>query len=305
MKIITLTLSCAFDIHCTADKLEINRENLASIISYDAGGKGINISRALTKFGIENTAVAILGEENGDSFKKSLEGEGINLYPIWDKGRIRENITVHTDDGKETRLSFRGSPASGEAFGKASALLKELCGRDTVLTLTGRVPDGIEMCEVKSMIVELQARGVKVIIDSRSFTLSDLIETKPYLIKPNEEEIEAYMGREINNPEEATSAARELHSKGIENVMISLGSDGAVLVSDDGVYHRKAPKIIPVSTIGAGDSMIAGFLAGLALGEDIPTSLRRSAAFGSAACLTPGTNPPIPDDVQRLMSEME
>ena len=91
MKIVTLTLSCAFDIHCTADKLTVNHENLASIVSCDAGGKGINISRALTKFGVENTAGAVLGDENGDSFERALKNEGITLYPIWDKGRIREN----------------------------------------------------------------------------------------------------------------------------------------------------------------------------------------------------------------------
>ena len=198
MNIVTLTLSCAFDIHCTADKLTLNHENLASIISSDAGGKGVNISRALTKFGTKNTAVAVLGEDNGDSFERALKNEGITLYPIWDKGRIRENITVHTDDGRETRLSFRGSPVSKDVFSKVTKTLHSLCNSETLLTVTGRVPDGIEIGEVKALIKELSKNGVKVVIDSRSFTLADLIDTKPYLIKPNEEEIDAYI-EELND----------------------------------------------------------------------------------------------------------
>ena len=304
MKIVTLTLSCAFDIHCTADKLTVNHENLASIVSCDAGGKGVNISRALTKFGVENTAVAVLGEENGDSFERALKNEGMALYPIWDKGRIRENITVHTDDGRETRLSFRGSSASEGVFSKVTDALRTLCDSETLLTVTGRVPDGIELDSVKALIKELADKGVKVVIDSRSFTLSDLVEAKPYLIKPNEEEIETYMGRHIGNADEAVLAAAELHALGIENVMISLGGEGAVIVSRDGTYYQKAPDIVPVSTIGAGDSSIAGFLMGLSIGEGIGGALKRAVAFGSGACLTPGTNPPTPDDVYVLMKEM-
>ena len=305
MKIVTLTLSCAFDIHCAADKLTLNHENLASIISSDAGGKGVNISRALTKFGIENTAVAVLGEENGDSFERALKNEGMLLYPIWDKGRIRENITVHTADGRETRLSFRGSPASKDVFPKVSETLHDLCDSETLLTVTGRVTDGIEIDEVKALIKELAKNGVKVVIDSRSFALSDLIDVKPYLIKPNEEEIEAYMGRSVKGRDEAIAAAAELHTFGIENVMISLGGEGAVIVSRDGTYYQKAPEITPISTIGAGDSSIAGFIMGLSLGEGIEGALKRAVAFGSGACLTAGTNPPLPDDVDRLLKEME
>ena len=305
MKIVTLTLSCAFDIHCVAKNLVVDHENLASIISCDAGGKGVNISRALCRFGVENTAVAVLGEENGDSFAKALYKEGINLLAINDKGRIRENITVHTENGRETRLSFRGSSASAGLLERVENVLLELCDNETLLTVTGRVPDGIALCDLKALIVRLCAIGVKVVIDSRSFALSDLIDVKPYLIKPNEEEIEAYMGRSVKGRDEAIAAAAELHTFGIENVMISLGGEGAVIVSRDGTYYQKAPEITPISTIGAGDSSIAGFIMGLLLGEGIEGALKRAVAFGSGACLTAGTNPPLPDDVDRLLKEME
>ncbi len=301
MKIVTLTLSSAFDIHCNAERIEVNHENLATITDYDAGGKGVNISRALSSFGTESEAVVVLGEENGDSFARALASDGISYHPIWEKGRIRENITIHTADGNETRISFKGTSASADLLTRVENTTDNLASRGTILTLTGRVPDGVSLSDVKSYVKRLSERGVKVVIDSRSFTLDDLIETRPFLIKPNEEEIAAYMGRAVQTPEAAAEAGRELCNAGIENVMISLGAKGAVLVTRDATYHAPAPKIKPISTIGAGDSSIAGFLHALAGGMEFEAALRVAVAFGSAACLTPGTRPPKVADVEKFL----
>ncbi len=303
MKIITLTLSPAFDIHCSGERFTVNHENIATVTDNDAGGKGINISKALTAFGIENTAVAVLGEENGDSFTRAVKADGIELLAIVDKGRIRENITVHTADGKETRLSFTGTPISEDILDKVEAEIKKIITDDTVLTVTGRIPNGIAISDVKDMIKRFNSVGVKTVIDSKSFSLFDLIEVSPYLIKPNEEEIVAYMNRAINSVKDATEAALELYAKGIKNVMVSLGENGAIIASKDGVYHAKAPNITPVSTIGAGDSSIAGFIMGIALSESTEDALKRAVSFGTAACMTSGTRPPRACDVERLIKE--
>ena len=305
MKIITLTLSPAFDIHCSGDELIVNHENIATVTDNDAGGKGINISRALTVFGIKNTAVAILGEENGDSFARAVRADGIDLLVIPDKGRIRENITLHTKDGKETRLSFTGTGTSDGVFDMVKEKISEIADENTVLTVTGRVPDGISIASVKEMIKDLKKRGVRIVVDSRSFTIADLIEVSPYLIKPNEEEIVTYVQKKVSGVADAISAARDLYNKGIENVMVSLGALGAVIVSQSGIYHAKAPSIAAVSTIGAGDSSIAGFIMGMALGEDAEHCLRRAVAFGTGACMTAGTKPPRKSDVLDLIEKIE
>ena len=138
-------------------------------------------------------------------------------------------------------------------------------------------------------------------IDSRSFSLDDLRELRPFLIKPNQEEISEYLCREIDSFDEISEAAMALHSDGIENVMISLGGDGAMLACDEGVFVATPPRIDALSTIGAGDSAIAGFLAASKSGKSAPECLCNAVSFGSAACLTEGTKPPRPKDISDLL----
>ena len=300
MKVITLTLSPAFDVHCHIAEFKTERENLATVTSRDAGGKGINISRALSKNGIDNVAVAVLGKENANEFCDLALSEGIALRTVEVDGRIRENITVHTDSAAETRISFAGFGANDSLLARVSCEIEGLLEEDCVVTLTGRIPEGISFACVKSFAARLAARGVKLVIDSKSFSLEDLIECKPYLIKPNEEEISEYFGIEIKTVDEAAKAAKKLHLAGIENAMITLGGQGAVLASRGGVLFASAPTVEVRSTIGAGDSTVAGFLAACAQGLSLQDTLRLSVAYGSAACMTEGTQAPAPCDVARL-----
>lgn len=304
MKIITLTLSPAIDIHCETDRFATEHENFAKIISRDAGGKGVNVSRALLSCGIANTAIVAVGEENGDSFLSLLAADQINCEAIWTNGLIRENITVHTKGTKETRLSFDGFAGDNRLIDEVDALLNEIAESGDIVTLTGSVPSGIDIDRVKNFVAGMKAKGIKVVIDSRSFKPSDIAECAPFLIKPNEEEIVAYVGKEITDTGEAAEAAKDIFEKGIENVMISLGSRGAVLACPDGLFFANAPKIKALSTIGAGDSSIAGFLAAYEDGKSAEDCLKSAVAFGSAACMTEGTKPPRKDDIERLIGEI-
>lgn len=298
MKIITLTLSPAFDVHCRADALELYHENLATVTSRDAGGKGINISRALTANGVENTALVVLGEENAADFRRALAADKLCVREIVVAGRIRENITVHTDDLPETRISFTGFEADATLLSRVEEALS--VDGETVITLTGRLPHGVEIKDVKSLLHRFQSAGARIVIDSRSFALADLVEARPWLIKPNEEEISAYLGRTVKSLEDALSAAQKLFDVGIANVMISMGEKGACLACADGQFIATPPRIAAVSTIGAGDSAIAGFLAATNARVDAADALRTAVAYGSAACLTEGTRPPRAGDVVQI-----
>lgn len=300
MKIITITLSPAFDLHCFCENFKPFLENLCEINSYDAGGKGINISRALTVNGIKNTAYTILGEENADSFLKALKSEDINCKYITAKGRIRENITLHTTSNPETRISFSGFSLDKTLFNRFEKLLLEENINDTVVTFTGRIPDGINKVIVKEFLLKIKDKGAKLVIDSKSFDTSDLIELKPYLIKPNDEEISLYSNIFVNDLNSALKAAKELKILCAENVIISLGDKGAVLCCDDGEFAAVPPKTDVKSTVGAGDSMIAGFIAALAKQYEYGEALRLSVAFGTAACTTIGTKPPTSDSIDKL-----
>ena len=301
MKIITLTLNPAFDIHCYAENFQPFHENLAKITAYEAGGKGVNISRALTVNGVENTALVVLGDENGESFRKSLAADGMTFNEIAVKGRIRENITIHTNNAPETRISFSGFDADDSLLERVETSLAVMFDRDDILTFTGRVPEGVSIRAVKEMLERLRQRGVKIVLDSRSFNKEDLIQCRPWLIKPNEEEIGMYTDVNVTDFESAKKAAEALRSKGIENVMISLGAKGAILCCADGCFVACAPEINVVSTIGAGDSSIAGFAAAAKSGASYADMLRMAVCYGSAACMTEGTRPPIDKDVEMLM----
>lgn len=305
MKIVTLTLNPAFDIHCYAENFQPFHENLAQVTANEAGGKGVNISRALTVNGVENTALVVLGEENGDSFRRALKNDDIPFHEIAVAGRIRENITLHTNNAPETRISFAGFNTNDTLIDRVESELNDLLDDDCILTFTGRNPEGVSIQRVKSMLENLRDRGVKIVLDSRSFGKQDMIEVRPWLIKPNEEEIGMYTDIDVQDFETAKQAAEALRATGIENVMISLGSKGAMLCCESGCYMVPAPKIDALSTIGAGDSSIGGFCAAAKAGLDYPDMLRYAVAYGSSACMTEGTRPPKAEDVKNLLGKLE
>ena len=302
MRIYTLTLNPAYDIHATTAHFLPCKENLAAVTSRDAGGKGVNISRALHSGGTENTAVIVLGKENGGEFKESLASFGLNCLYFEKEGRIRENLTLHCETTGETRISFAGFAVDERILDEVETAME--VDEETFVTYTGRTPTGIPGESVKAFLKRLQAKGAKVVIDSKSFTLEDLFALRPWLIKPNQEEIAEYFGCEIRNLEEAAEKAKLLHGKGIANAMISLGGDGALLACKEGVFTVHAPKIRPVSTIGAGDSSIAGFLAAAAEGKSAADCLKTAVAYGTAACLTAGTLPPRREDIHSILSRL-
>lgn len=306
-KIITLTLSPAFDVHCYCKDFEPYHENLATITSREAGGKGVNISRALKKNGVDSLAVIALGDENAADFEGMLRVDGITYQTVLRSGRIRENMTLHTEGAPETRISFSGFSADVSLLSDAEAILDGYFadGDAPIVTFTGRVPDGIPMDAVKAFLSRLSKRGARIVIDSKSFTVGDILALSPYLIKPNEEEIGAYAEKAVENEADAAQVALSLRERGIENVMISLGSRGALLACRDGVLFARPPKIEALSTIGAGDSSIAGFLSALVGGEEnFEKCLTTAVAYGTAACLTAGTLPPERDDVERILPQV-
>lgn len=302
MKIITLTLSPAFDMHCHADALRLDHENLIHLDLCQAGGKGVNISRALAKNGTENLALLVLGEENAHSFLKNLAQDGVSWDAITVPGRIRENITIHVANAPETRLSFPGFPVTEDLLEQVSQKLLSRVDGNTVITMTGRVPEGMGVEAVMELLRRAAERGARIVVDSRSFTLDHLKALKPWLIKPNQEEISAYLGREVKTLEETLREARALQEAGIENVMISMGGDGALLVCPQGAFTATPPAVEVRSTIGAGDSAIAGFLS--CPDPDPKKRLTQAVAYGTAACMTEGTLPPTPEDIEAILPKI-
>ena len=299
MRIITLTLNPAFDTHCITENFRLGHESFFEILSKDAGGKGINISRALNAVNVDNTAIVVVGKDNGEEYCTKLGNGGVKYNPLFVDGRIRENIILYDKTDTETRVSFNGFKVDKGLFAEVVKVIGEI-GDDTIITLTGSNPKGVNVAEVKEFVKELKAKGAKVVIDNRSFTLSDILETKPFLIKPNKDEISGYVGRDIKTIDEMLSVAKDIRTKGVENVLISSGGDGAVLACEEGEFSVIPPKITAVSTIGAGDSMIAGFIYAFIDGKTKSDCLKYAVSFGTAACKQKGTLPPDIKDIQNI-----
>ncbi len=304
MNVITLTLSPAFDMHCYTENFAAESENLVRVTSRCAGGKGVNISRALRAGGVQSTALAVLGEDNARAFAAELSRDGIALCALSVPGRIRENITVHTKSGTETRISFPAPSVGADLLDRVLDALDGELTDDTVLTLTGRIPDGVDTDAVMQFLEKVTLRGVRTVIDSKSFTLAQLVQARPWLIKPNGQEISDYLSRTVSDFDQVADAARALHASGIANVLVSLGDKGAMLACDAGVFVAVPPAITPLSTIGAGDSTVAGFLCATADGADAKECLARAVAFGTAACLTEGTLPPRAEDIAGMLEQI-
>lgn len=303
MKVITLTLNPAFDVHAVAPSFAIYEETIADIAETDSGGKGINLSRALTGNGVANTAVVVLGEENQDSFLRGLAPFHLTIVPISVPGRIRENITIHPEGDRETRLSFSGFSVDPSLIRDIEKAVGKI-DSDTIITITGSNPKGLRLPDMKDLIAKWQGNGAKVVIDSRSFSPDDLLSCKPWLIKPNAPELSSYVHKDSLSIEEVRTIATDLHEKGISNVLVTLGGDGALLVNDEGTFRVALPKVDVRSTIGAGDSTIAGFISGFIKGFRSPDILRMAVSFGSAKCMREGTLPPLPEDVKKLFDQV-
>jgi len=304
-RIITITLSPAFDIHYYVERFQLGKENYSSKRIVDAGGKGINISRALLAHGMASLSIVAMGENNAAEFKAMLDAERLEYLEFLCPGSIRHNITIHPEDGPETRLMQEGFYLGLTTLWDIEEAITPHLGPGTLVAFSGRVPRGVPMGVLKPFLCTLKKNGALLALDSSGLAIEDLAEIKPWLIKPNEQEVEALFGRGIRTEDEVLSFAQELHQLGVENVLISLGERGLVYAGSELRCHLRVPKITPVSTIGAGDSTLAGYMFAYVQGWDKIEILKTAAAFGTAACLTPGTQPPQPEVVARVKAEIE
>ena len=287
--IITLTLNPAYDVHGQLDEFTPEKENLVQEITRQIGGKGINTSRALTENGIKNHAFVLLGNENAEPFLTDLTRFLPDCRTFLTEGRIRENITLHPKNQKETRISFRGFTCSEEILLK----IEDDIPQNATLVFSGSLPPGIMPEVAEAFLLRQKDKGCRLVVDSKSISPAAVRRIRPWLIKPNAEEAEALFGNA-----DWETAALALHREGVENVLVSLGEKGAFLATEGHIFKASAPAILPLSTIGAGDSMIAGFLACNGTPEE---RLKTAVAYGSAACLTEGTTPPTPDLIQQFL----
>ena len=299
MNIITVTLNPAYDIHCTVTDFVPFAENYAEAVSRSCGGKGINISKMLNELSVSNEACIVLGRENAAYFEEYLKNyRGKKFYT---NGAIRENITVHSPGKKETRISADSFSVSPKLFSEVSDYILSRSGSGAIVAFSGRLPRGVEKNAVLKFFERLQNSGALLSLDSNSFSAEELIRLKPWFIKPNEQEL-ASLWR-ISSPEDELRCAERLHKSGIANVMLSLGERGCVFSGGGKLLRIEVPQVSVKSTIGAGDSAVAGFIGAYSRGALLSECARFAAACGTAACTESGTDIPNRETVYKIYGE--
>jgi len=262
----------------------------------DAGGKGVNVARALAANGHKARAVLPSGGAEGAQLAALIAMEGIEAVSVPIAAPVRANVSVVEPDGTVTKLNEPGpalSPDEVEALVSATVT----AARDASWVVgCGSLPPGIPDDFYARLVRLLRDAGVPVAVDTSGPALVAVLTAQPVLVKPNAEELAEAAGRPVATLGDAIEAAQELRRRGAGAVVASLGADGAVLVDEGGAVHGEAPVARARSTVGAGDAMLAGFLAAGGAGRD---ALAEALAWGAAATSLPGSRMPTPADLDR------
>ncbi len=283
--IYTVTLNPSIDYVIKLDHLKTGQINRVNSENVYPGGKGINVSRILKTLGDDNIATGFVSNFTGDFIKNSLSEMNIKSDFIQlDNGFTRINVKIKSDE--ETEINGGGPEISdeklGELFDKLS-FLKE----DDILVLAGSIPSTLKEDLYEKIMNHVKEHNVKVVVDATKNLLLNVLKYNPFLIKPNNHELEEMFNVKLKDESDIITYAKKLQDMGARNVLISRGKDGALLITEDKeVYVSNTPKGDVINSVGAGDSMVAGFISGYLKHNSYKEALKLGAASGSATAFS-------------------
>ncbi len=305
--IYTVTLNPALDKTVEIPSLTVDSVNRITSMRTDPGGKGINVSKVIKKLGSESVATGILGGDTGRAISGALEVMGIGTGFWFVEGETRTNLKVvdpvnHTN----TDLNEPGLTVSKEILeGLLQELILRINGGDIVV-LSGSLPKGAPKDTYGAWVGACKKAGAKVILDVDGELLKAGIEAAPYLIKPNNHELCALLGKELETVEELEEAARSLMERyGIEKIVVSMGGEGALYVTGEGSVYAKGLKVPVGSTVGAGDSVVAALAVAEEAGKGLEDTVRLSMASGAANVMCSGTQAAEYETIAGLIPKVE
>lgn len=284
--IYTVTFNSALDYVLHLDNLvvgAINRTKTEQIVN---GGKGINVSTVLKNLGVDNTALGFCAGFTGEALEKGINADGVKTDFVHLKnGFSRINVKIRAQE--DTDINGQGPEIKDEDIEKLFLKLDSLTQGD-ILVLAGSIPSTLPKDIYERILKRLDGKGVKAVVDATGELLVNVLKYHPFLIKPNNDELGEIFGRTLETDEEIIEYAQRLREMGAENVLVSMGGAGAILVTADGFFKRGVAKGRVVNTVGAGDSMVAGFLYGYLKSGDYEYALKTGTAAGGATAFTVG-----------------
>lgn len=305
-KIVTLTLNPAIDKSTTVKSIVPDKKLRCSQPKFEPGGGGVNVSRALKRLHVNSTAIYLAGGYSGKFYEQLLDNEGIESLVVPIDGHTRENLIV-VDESANLQYRFgMPGPSVREDEWQQCLNMIEQCKDIEFIVASGSLPDGVPMDFFARLTSVSKKMNAKLILDTSGEPLRNAVDDGVYMIKPNLGELSSLHGVEELKEDDAVNAARDIINKGgCEIMVISMGPSGALLVSKNEVVQSKAPTVKKRSTVGAGDSMVAGMVFALSKGFNLEDVLQYGIATGTATTMNPGTELCKKEDVERLFKNLQ
>ena len=283
--IYTVTLNPAIDYNMSFAQIKPGEVNRSSGEYINYGGKGINVSAVLAQLGVKSSALGFIAGGTGDELEKGVREMGVSCdFVRLTRGMTRINVKLHSD--VDTDLNANGPDIDEDALDELLTKTDKMRDGDTVV-LAGSVPASLPRDIYVRIARRISDRDIRLAVDAEKELLTSILPYRPFVVKPNTDELSEIFGRKLTDINDASECASELRKMGAKNVLVSMGSGGALLLDEDGKKHFRAAFIgTAVNTVGAGDSMLAGFLAGADKGYDY--ALLLGTAAGGAAAFSEG-----------------
>lgn len=284
--ILTVTLNAAIDKRYEVENLRVGQVNRVKKTAYTAGGKGLNVARIISQAGEKAVATGFAGGYTGMLIQALAKKEGItaDFVSIPEESRTCINI-FDTAAGSQTEFLEEGPVISQESVAGMKEKYEALLTEAEVVTISGSVPRGIDADLYRYMMEKAAEKEVPVLLDTSGSLLKESVQAKPLLIKPNQDEIFQLTGRKMEREEDLLEAGTQLVNQGIRYVVISLGGDGALLFSENGIWKSVIPKVETVNTVGCGDAMLAGLAMAIRRGLKEEEMLHSAGAIATASAL--------------------
>jgi len=306
-KVVTITLNPALDLTGSLNSLNVGNLSLVEKGSLHPAGKGVNVAKVLSDLGADVTVTGFLGRDNEAAFKQLFNDMNAKDEFIRVEGATRINVKLVESNGQVSDINFPGVMVTEQAIVEFEERLFKLAESHLYFVLAGSLPQGVTAERCANWIERLHQLGKRVIFDSSRAALAAGLASKPWLIKPNDEELSELVGQPLDNTQKCQQAAQDLADKGIENIVVSLGSKGVMWLSqseqESGIWrYAQPPKMQVVSTVGAGDTLVAGFCWGYLQGWKEEQTLTFATALSALAVSQVGVGV---SDLQAVLSLQE
>ena len=285
--IFTITLNPSIDYVVRLDKLTSGITNRTTSEEYYFGGKGINVSCVLAELGLDSTAYGFVAGFTGEAIEKGIRNDRIITDFIKLKHGI-SRINIKIKAGEETEINCQGPHIDDSELERLLQKIDRIANGDT-LVIAGSIPNTMPDDVYERMLERISRKDVKIVVDATKQLLVNSLKYKPFLIKPNRQELSEIFGTEVKTEEDIEKYAKELQKMGAKNVLISLGGEGAMLIDENGEKHKAGVlKEKVINTVGSGDSMVAGFVAGYEKEHSYPYALKLGSVCGNATAFLSG-----------------